>query len=89
MRSLYELDTSWPCTVKSCRARAGEPCRGLERGTVHFGRRVRRLLAELRLRDVDRRELYALPLRAYRRIARELARVRRRRRAARTAQLMR
>lgn len=81
--TLLELDTSWACPVKTCRAKPGEPCRGVKRGIVHFGRRVQRLLRELRLRDKDRLELHALPLRQYRRIARELATVRRRR-AART-----
>ena len=36
------LDRAVPC---HCGAQIGDPCIGLERGIVHFGRRLKRLLA--------------------------------------------
>jgi hypothetical protein len=45
----YELDLTVPCKV--CGANAQQPCEGQPAETVHFGRRLTRLLAGLRALD--------------------------------------
>jgi len=42
------LDLVLDCPAKGCGAGAGQECRGLDSGIVHFGRRLLRLLRGIR-----------------------------------------
>ena len=47
-RAAYVADLAIPCPSTACFAEAGQECKGLRTGIVHFARRLKRLLAEKR-----------------------------------------
>lgn len=46
MLARYSADISHECPVTHCRARKGEPCRGVPPSMVHESRRLQRLKRE-------------------------------------------
>lgn len=48
LAEMYRLDLKVPCPAKTCLRLKGRACKGLKKGTVHFGRRVKRLLTGAR-----------------------------------------
>lgn len=46
--SVHQKDLLLPCPAKRCRAAAGTECVALDTGIVHFGRRLQRLLKDIR-----------------------------------------
>jgi hypothetical protein len=47
-RQRYVLDIAAPCPAKGCHAAQWVPCKDLDVGVVHFGRRLQRLLRDFR-----------------------------------------
>lgn len=45
------LDLVVACPARTCLSSPGNECKGLEPGTVHFGRRLLRLLRGIRLQS--------------------------------------
>jgi hypothetical protein len=43
--TMHAVDLQIPCPARGCLVRAGKECKGLRPGIVHFGRRLKRLLA--------------------------------------------
>jgi hypothetical protein len=46
-RQRYVLDLAIPCPAKKCRSAQWVPCKDLDVGVVHFGRRLKRLLSDV------------------------------------------